>query len=364
MVYKGKIACPKVVMRKKIILILVSSVFILALSAFFWKDVLVASPLFFGYRGDDLFGVYTANLDGSNFHTVLLDSRREITHARVSPDRKHMTFTRYNRVVKDGLCEENGSGYRNTEVVIANIDGTQQFDVEPTGAEILNANSSWIDNENIIYIHCENLKSLPELRSFNLPSKKITRIRLSDRPQFAMSDPHCIGKTVISPVIPLDEKGTCALWTFSSDGTGLRQITKPVITPTSTKRDFKLGDYDPWLSPTADTVAFMRYFGGMDWRIYTANMSDGVEHEITKAGIPNGIPKWSSDGKLIAFVSWDNSKLENLGLYTMTPTGSNRKKIPLPAGYLYTHPSFFPDSGSAGNAMLMFSGRRVPGLPK
>lgn len=349
-------------MRKKVILVLLSLVFILALSAFFWKDLLVASPLFFGYRGEDTFGIYTARLDGSNFHAVILDPNREMTHARVSPDRRHITFTRYNKVVKDGLCEENGSGYRNTEIVISNIDGTQQFDVEPHGPEIFNANSSWIDNDSIIYIHSDNLKSLPELRIYNLSTKRTTRV--PTKPMLAMSDPHCIGKTVVSPVIPLDEKGTCALWTFNLDGSGFRQITNPAITPTSSKLDFKLGDYDPWISPSLDKVTFMRYFGGFDWRIYTASMKDGAEHELTKPGIANGIPKWTSDGKLITFVCWDNSKLQNLGLYTISSFGSDRKKIPLPAGYLYTHPSFFPDSGSSGEAMMMFSGRRVPGLPK
>ncbi len=349
-------------MRKKIVLVLFSSVVILALSAFFWKDILVASPLFFGYRGDDLFGVYTARLDGSDFHAVILDAHREMTHARVSPDQKHITFTRYNKVVKDGVCEENGSGYRNTEIVIANLDGTQQFDVEPFGPEIFNANSSWIDNDSIIYIHSDNLKTLPELRIYNLSTKKITRV--PTQPLLAMSDPHCVGKTVVSPRIPLDDKGVCALYSFNLDGSGFRQLTNPAVKPTSSKLDFKLGDYDPWISPSLEAVTFMRYFGGLDWRIYTVSLRDGTEREITKPGIANGIPKWTSDGKLIAFVCWDNSKLENLGLYTMTPTGTERKKIPLPAGFLYTHPSFFPNSGSSGNAMMMFSGRKVPGLPK
>lgn len=118
--------------------------------------------------------------------------------------------------------------------------------------------------------------------------------------------PDCL----VFPTIPLDDKGTCGLWTMKADGTSFRQITKPDIKATDSNLVFKLGDYDPWLSPAGDTVAFMRYFGGMDWRIYTASMKDGAEREITQQGVPNGIPKWSSDGKLITFVSWDKTNLK------------------------------------------------------
>lgn len=330
--------------------------------AFFWENLLAASPMFFGYRGKDLYGVYSASLDGKSFKTVLLDERREMTHARVSPDRKHLTFTRYNRVLKDGLCEENGSDYLNTEVIVANADGTAQRSVELVGPEIMSANSSWIDDDSIIYIHKPNLKVLPELRIYRLSTSK--RLRIPIPANLAASDPTCRGSVLVFPIIPLvDKEAPCTLWTCNLDGTGLRQITKPVIVPTSQERLFKLGDYDPWLSPDGKSVVFMRYFGGMDWRILTANMSDGSEKLLTEPGIPSGIPKFNNSGTLITFVCWDKSKLENLGLYTFAVNGSNRKKIPLPSGFMYTHPSFMPQSNSKSEE-LMFSARRVPGLPQ
>lgn len=347
--------------RRNLITIILLTVTLL-LVVFFGKNLLAASPMFFGYRGKDVFGVYSANLEGKNFKTILLDERREMTHARISPDQRHLTFTRYNRVLKDGLCEENGSDYLHTEVIVASADGSSQHSVESVGPEIMSANSSWIDNDSIIYIHKPNLKVLPRLRIYQLSTGKTRSVAIPAN--LAPSDPTCRGNVLVFPIIPLvDKEAPCALWTCNLDGSGLRQVTKPVIVPTSQERFFKLGDYDPWLSPDGKSVVFMRYFGGMDWRILTASISDGKEKLLTEPGIPSGIPKFNNNGTLIAFVCWDKSKLENLGLYTFAVDSSNRKKVPLPPGYLYTHPSFIPRS-NLNSEELIFSGRKVPGLPQ
>jgi len=345
--------------QRKILRYLVSVALLIVVGIIvFWKELVVASPMFFGYRGKDLFGIYSADLSGKNFKDLLVDERRELTHARISPDKKHLTFTRYNRPLKDGLCEENGSDYLHTEVIVANADGTSQRSVESVGPEIMSANSSWIDNDSIIYIHKRGLKFLPELHTYQLSTGK--RKRVATPANFAVSDPTCCGSTIVFPVIPLEKNDSpCALWTCNLDGSGLQQVTRPVITPTAKERAFKLGDYDPWLSGDGKSVIFMRYFGGMDWRILMTDMA-GNERTLTQPGIPSGIPKFDERGKLITFVCWDKSKLENLGIYTVGLDGSNRKKIPLPPGYLYTHPSFVPSTESN---VVIFSGRRVPGLP-
>lgn len=343
------------------ILVSLAAASLLIIPMLFWKDILLVSPLFFGYRGSDLFGIYTASLDGRNFRPIILDAKRELTHARVSPNGKQLTFTRYNRVVKDGLCEETGSGYLNTEIVVAAIDGSRQNSIERAGAEILNANSSWIDDDSIIYIHNSDLKSLPEFRVYHLSSR--TTSRVPTKAGLAVSDPTCIGQTLVFPVIPMTgDKNCCGLWTMSIDGNNLKQLTNPAAETSDEKLDFKLGDYDPCLSPDGQAVTFMRYFGGSDWRIFTANLKDGTERLLTAPGVPSGIPKWSGDGNSIIFVCWDKTKLENIGLYTMTASGSKRLKVPLPGGYLYTHPSFFPGNGSSRNATIMFSARKVPGI--
>lgn len=337
---------------------------IIVVLLFNFTEIVKSSPMFFGYRGEDLFGVYTARLDGSEFRRLFTDSTREMTHVRLSPDGRHLTFTRYNKLLKDGIAEENGSGYAHTEVLVANADGSNPRSVSPSGPEKMNANSSWIDNDTIIFIHIPNLKtSLPELRTFSISTNQTNRIPTPKG--FAVSDPSYCNNMVVFPVVPLspDPKVCDTLWRMRIDGSDLQQLTRPNIVPTSKRLDFKVGDYDPWFSPDGKTIVFMRYFGGEDWRIYSIGVDGRNEQELTRKGIPSGIPKWSSDGKLIVYVCWDKSKLENLGLYTMNPTGSNNQQIPLPGGYLYTHPNIFPNGGSLSDSRIIFSARRVPSLP-
>lgn len=346
--------------RKTIILAILISLPIL--TGLFWQNIVASSPYFFGYRGRDLFGIYIAKLDGSSIRSIAFDEKRELSHPRVSPDGKHITFTRYNRMLSSGLAEENGSDYLHTEVVIADIDGSHQLSIEPLAPNILNANSSWVDNDSVLYVHKSDLKSLPELRLHHLSSN--TKERLATPLTMAVSDPHCVCGRVVFAVIPIDsDRSQCCLYTMKLDGSDLKQLTKPNIAATSSDLSFKLGDYDPWLSPSADAVVFMRYFGGTDWRVISVNVNTGVEQALTTPGVTSAIPEWSSDGKAIVFVNFDKSKLKNLGLYTMSPSGSKKQKIPLPSGYLYTHPSFLLGTGSTSNAAITYSARRVPGLP-
>ncbi len=365
--------------RRQILLIL--AVCLLLAGLLFWQQLLLASPLFFGYRGPDMFGIYTADLDGKNFHPLLLDARREMTHARISPDGKKITFTRYNPskrgILPSDYAEENGSNYLNTEIVVADLSGsahnrtlacTNQRDVEPWGEEIMNANSSWIDNDTIIYIHRGNLTSLPQLKLYHLADHRSEVVNTPSG--LAAADPHCINGQLIFPVVPLsqDKNAACRLYTMKLDGTQVRQLPQGQIVSTSDLRAFKLGDYDPWLAADGKTAVFMRHFGGEDWRVFKIDLVKGEEKQLTATGITSGIPKWSPDGKEIIYVSWDKSKLENLGLNTMPATGGAYKKVPLPSGYLFTHPSYLPP-GTSGAAdanpnMIIFSARKVPGLPQ
>ncbi len=346
--------------RKPLLLALLAGS--LVLIGVFWQNIVASSPWFFGYRGHDLFGIYIAKLDGSGIRSISFDEKRELSHPRVSPDGKRITFTRYNRLLSGGIAEENGSDYLHTEVVVADIDGSHQLSIEPTAADVLNANSSWVDNDSVLYVHRSDLRSLPELRLHHLSTKSTARV--STPLAMAVSDPHCVNGRVVFAVVPLDSNRTpCCLYTMRLDGSELRQLTKPQIAATSSDHRFKLGDYDPWLSPSADKVVFMRYFGGVDWRVACVSVSTGAEQVLTSPGVTSAIPEWSSDGKTVVFVNFDRTKLENLGLYLMSPSGSNKQKIPLPGGYLYSHPSFLPGTGSSGNAAIIYSARRVPGLP-
>ncbi|MBP6351374.1 MAG: PD40 domain-containing protein [Candidatus Obscuribacter sp.] len=328
------------------------------------KEIIKNSPQYFGYRGQDLFGVYTSKLDGRHFAKLLSDPLKEMSHVRFAPDGSKITLTRYNRILSSGLAEENGSDYLNTEIMVANADGTELKSLTKTGPAVMNANSSWIDNERLIYVHTDDVHSkLPELRVLNIATKQEQRVPTP--PNLAVADPTCKNDTLVFPVVQTstDASACNPLWIANLSGAGLKQLTNPVITKPIMPLQFKLGDYDPWLSPDGSSVAFMRYSGGTDWRVYTVDVDTRVERELTPPGIACGIPKWSNDGKSIIYVSWDTSDLKKLGLYLIDPTGANKRQIALPAGYLYSHPSFVPDSGQTNTAQIVFSTRRVPALP-
>ncbi len=43
------------------------------------------------------FGVFTSTLDGRDFKKIISDPYREMNHARVSPDKNWITFSRFNK---------------------------------------------------------------------------------------------------------------------------------------------------------------------------------------------------------------------------------------------------------------------------
>jgi hypothetical protein len=45
----------------------------------------------------DVFGIYISTLDGENRKMIISDHYREMNHVRVSPDKKWITFTRFNK---------------------------------------------------------------------------------------------------------------------------------------------------------------------------------------------------------------------------------------------------------------------------
>jgi hypothetical protein len=73
-------------------------------------------------------------------------------------------------------------------------------------------------------------------------------------------------------------------------------------------------------------------------------------------------PTWSGDGKLLLTVHADRAKPKEIGRYTMTPDGKDRKMIPLPGGPLYGHSTFFPGEGAADTARIIVTGTPQPGL--
>lgn len=298
---------------------------------------------------DDMFGIYVADADGQNARCVLSDPVRELSHPRVSPNGKQITFTRYNSIGKDGLATEDG-GYLQTEICTANSDGTVLHTLAKPLPDIVNANSSWWDNTTIMYLSNYNrLYPVPVNRGlFHIALVTAAGQAMADlpTPRFNVSDPHRVGDTVVFPgILP---KLPNWLWIMDKDGHGLRLLTHTTQS-----------DYDPRVSPDGKMVAFMRLYGLQDWHVCRIILATGITADLTgdKNNI-EGVPDWAPDSKTLIFRHMDLANPDKMGIYTMAPDGSNRVMLPLPRGLLHNHPGYFPDG-----KRIVFSARKVPGLP-
>lgn len=302
------------------------------------------------------FGIYTARLDGSDYQPLLTSDDREMTHGRVSPEGKRVVLTRYNKRGKDGKATEE-QGYEETEVMVMNIDGSGLETIIPAKPGVIAANGCWTpDGRSLIFLSTDNPDRDPRILRIDLETRRISR--MPTPAGLKTTDPHWLGNQLVFPV---KGKDADALWLMNVDGSRARQLTRP-----SLKRGLfqggLLGDFDPKLSPDGRQVAFMRNLGGEEWRVFVVDVDTGEERLLSHGPAMEWLPTWSGDGKLLLFVHVDRRKLAEIGLYTMTPDGNNRRMVPLPRGYLYGHSSFFPGGDSSDQARIIFSATRNPNL--
>ena len=109
----------------------------------------------------------------------------------------------------------------------------------------------------------------------------------------------------------------------------------------------------------------MRIAGGASWRVVVLDLKNGEERlltppGLTKKGVMEWLPTWSGDGRLLLYMHVDLKNLGETGLYTMTPDGRNRRRVPLPRGYMFGHATFFPGEGASPTARIIFTATRNP----
>lgn len=300
------------------------------------------------------FGVYTARLDGSDLQPLITDPDVEITHPRVSPDGRRVVMTRYHSRGRDGKATEE-QGYDNTEILIMDIDGTGLETIIPPKPGVIAANGCWTpDGKALIYISTDNPDRQPEIRHIDLATRRVTRVPTP--PGLATTDPHWEGDDLVFPVKGADVD---TLWTMKADGSQARQVTRPRARRGGEAGLF--GDFDPKLSPDRSKVAFMRIAGGTSWHVVVLDRASGQESDLTgNADIIEGLPTWSSDGRLLLYRRIDLKKRPpEAKLYTMTPTGADRRPVPLPDGAIYNHATFFPGTGSGPQSRIIFTVTRA-----
>ena len=323
---------------------------------------------------EDLFGIYSATLDGKNLHLIISNQTQEMSHPRVSPNGEWITFTRYTQVGQNGTCEES-NGYIETEIMLVKTDGTNLQTLIPPKKYAMNANSSWSPNgEYVIYITTETPNHMPMLAKINIDSKEIEFFKTPKN--LIVTDPNQVNDWIC---FPGRVNNFCQqnIWMMKSDGSEVILVTNKNITARHKNLDFMLGDYDPHFSPDASKIGFMRYFGGFEWHIVIVDVKTGIETDLTEPLLGENsisattsnptensifadtVPTWSPCGDLILFRHIELPKIEKIGLYTMKPDGSERKKINLPKGYFFgTISSFFPNQENSNNQKIIFHARK------
>ena len=305
------------------------------------------------------FGIYVSSLNGENIKVLATDSVREINHARVSPDKKRVTFTRYNKRGMNGLAEESG-GYRDTEIMLMSIDGTRMTNLTNTRDFPLAANGYWTpDGKSVIFVGKKSTDKFSRLYVVDVDTKNTKELPVV--PSKHLADPHIVGNQLIFNVREEKPVTHIVLYHMKLDGgSGARKLSSPKI-HLSTPPDPPEGDYDAKLSPDGSEVAFMRS-DGKAWHVIVLNLKTGKERDLSldmEGGDADAVPEWSSDGKLLLFWHVYLKDMRKSGIYTMKPDGSGRRQVPLPPGYFNSMPAFFPGEGSSPNARIIFSGKKL-----
>jgi Tol biopolymer transport system component len=241
--------------------------------------------------------------------------------------------------------------------MLSRIDGSGTKELVPRKQKQVNCNSYWTpDGNGVIYFSSENPDKLAQIYIKDIASGKRTRMPIPNKGVHA-TDPFLRGDLVVYPAHRPGKNEEGRIWIMRKDGKNARQLTGV--------RAVSYGDLDPKISPDMSRVAFYRYksnkgeAGGVD--LVMIDIKTGKETILSKPGNKDldAMPEWSSDGKLLVFWHINRTDFKKSGIYTIRPDGTGRKMIPLPAGYLYTMPSFFPGEGSGKNARIIFSARKL-----
>lgn len=200
-------------------------------------------------REGHYFGIYTSRLDGSDFRLVTADRDRELNHARVSPDLRFVTFTRYNHRGLAGTATETDS-YAETELMLVNSNGSCLQVLVPAKQGICNGNGSFLPNgKSIIYCSNDNADKQGREYVLELAGKKTSVVL--PRPRIpsvvAMADPHAIRDSVVfTALVPTDQGMLSQLWLMRLDGSDAKCLTSPVGCLTAVGQDQPgAGDFDP-----------------------------------------------------------------------------------------------------------------------
>ena len=125
------------------------------------------------------------------------------------------------------------------------------------------------------------------------------------------------------------------------------------------------GTFDEWphFSPDGTKVAFSRGLGGEPGSalgsIYVVNVDGTGLQQVTDPALNAIRPRWSPDGRLIAFSSnADNHMVESANVWVVAPDGTGLRQLTFQSG---TSQGFFPDWSPDGRHLVFLRHRAGSG---
>jgi Tol biopolymer transport system component len=150
-----------------------------------------------------------------------------------------------------------------------------------------------------------------------------------------------------NPAEPWRDAG---IFVSDADGGGERQLTKPPE-----------GTLDEWpdISPDGTMVAFSRGLGGAPGSargsVYVVNLDGTGLRQITDPELDAIRPRWSPDGRLIAFSSnADNHMSESANTWVVAPDGTGIRQLTFRSGMSQ---AFYPDWSPDGRNIVFLDHR-------
>ena len=326
------------------------------------------------------YSLFVADLDGSNMALIKTGKRQDMTHPRVSTDRKWVSYTTYNDLDANG-CGVPTNGYFNTQIRAVSIDGLQDKAIVGPVAGQLSSNNYWIGASN----------------EFTYLSGPASALRLNratvDANMHLITGPTQIAVAgTITPVDPQTHAATDKIvysGLYDPGGGFVKSIFIMNLSNSANLVGLSLGrtsagativcadaactnvmENDPKISPSGDKVAFMRQAAasgatGFGWHIFvvpTATPLSETDISLSSLGsdlLKNEVlPEWVDNDTLIfSTIDIASSTEYTKSVYTMRDNGTQRKKVPLPEGFRYS--DVFPFTDADGRKRMIVSAERI-----
>jgi hypothetical protein len=314
-----------------------------------------------------------ASPEATNISVVAISDFQDMTHPRVSPDKNWVAYTTYNVTNADG-CASHDSGYVNTEIMAARMDGSETRSIIPVTSGELSSNNYWYGNN----YEFTFLSGAPG-------STRVHRAQTdSDMNMIVVP----IQVTIPATIIPFDPQAISAsqiVYGGLYDSMGLvKSVFLQSLNPPDTPVGLSLGrdsagnilynndimENDPKLSPDGTHVAFMRMapnagLSGFGWRIFVVPVAeaDRLSEENISASLGDSLlnndtlPEWVDNTTLI-FSNIDlTGTIYTRTIHVIQRDGSDRRQVILPDGYRYS--DVYPFFDDHGNQKLVVSAEKI-----